>query len=95
MLGMAVEIWDESGKNIEDSGERGDLVITKPFFSMPISFWGKDGMRKYENAYFKRFPGVWCHGDYIMKNVQTGGYVILGRSDGVLNPQGEKIPFLS
>ena len=90
MLGMAVEIWDENGKNIENSGQKGDLVITKPFFSMPISFWGKDGMKKYENAYFTTYPGVWCHGDFITKNVKTGGYVILGRSDGVLNPQGKK-----
>lgn len=87
-LGMKVEIWDESGINIEDSGERGNLVITKPFFSMPVGFWGKDGREKYRNAYFSTFPGVWFHGDYMKKNPITGGYEILGRSDGVLNPGG-------
>ena len=32
--------------------------------------------------------GVWAHGDFIHKNPKTGGYVMLGRSDGTLNPNG-------
>lgn len=87
-LGMKVEIWNEDGQNIESTGAKGDLVITKPFFSMPITFWGADGMEKYRKAYFDKFPGVWCHGDFIRRNTSTGGYEILGRSDGVLNPGG-------
>ncbi|PVH68977.1 acetoacetate-CoA ligase [Cadophora sp. DSE1049] len=87
-LGMKVEIWDENGKNIEDSGEKGDLVITRPFFSMPLGFWGPDGAAKFKNAYFEQFPGVWAHGDFIKKNLPSGGYEVLGRSDGVLNPGG-------
>lgn len=90
-LGMKVEIWNEKGENIESSGTEGDLVITKPFFSMPITFWGVDGMEKYRKAYFDQFPGVWCHGDFIKRNISTGGYEILGRSDGVLNPGGKSI----
>jgi hypothetical protein len=88
-LGMKVEIWDENGHNIEDTGEKGDLVVTTPFFSMPITFWGEDGMEKYRKAYFEQFPGVWTQGDFIKKNPVTGGYEILGRSDGVLNPGGK------
>ncbi|KAF1813353.1 acetoacetyl-CoA synthetase-like protein [Eremomyces bilateralis CBS 781.70] len=87
-LGMKVEIWDSSGRNIEDSGEKGDLVITKPFFSMPIGFWGENGKAKYRAAYFEQYPGVWYHGDFIRKIPGTNGYEILGRSDGVLNPGG-------
>lgn len=87
-LGMKVEIWDQGGNNIEDSGEKGDLIISRPFFSMPLTFWGDDGEEKYRKAYFDQFPGVWCHGDFIKKNPKTGGYEILGRSDGVLNPGG-------
>ncbi|TPX15237.1 uncharacterized protein E0L32_004514 [Thyridium curvatum] len=87
-LGMAVEIWDANGKNIEDTGEKGDLVITKPFFSMPITFWGEGGEEKYRKAYFDTFPGVWHHGDFVRKIVKTQGYEVLGRSDGVLNPGG-------
>lgn len=85
---MKVEIWDSSGNNIEDTGEKGDLVITKPFFSMPHSFWGEDGEAKYRAAYFEQYPGVWYHGDFIRKIPGTNGYEILGRSDGVLNPGG-------
>jgi acetoacetyl-CoA synthetase len=87
-LGMKVEIWSFDGKNVEDLGEKGELVITKPFFSMPTTFWGPGGEGKYRKAYFDTFPGIWCHGDFISKNPQTGGYEILGRSDGVLNPGG-------
>ncbi|KIW19384.1 acetoacetate-CoA ligase [Exophiala spinifera] len=87
-LGMKVEIWDSNGVNIEETGMDGDLVITKPFFTMPLGFWGKDGEDKYRKAYFEQYPGVWYHGDLIRKNPQTGGYQILGRSDGVLNPGG-------
>lgn len=85
---MKVEIWDSLAHRIDDTGEKGDLVITKPFLSMPITFWGDGGMEKYRKAYFDHFPGVWWHGDFIRKTEQ-GGYEILGRSDGVLNPRGE------
>ncbi|KAF4338135.1 acetoacetate ligase [Fusarium beomiforme] len=87
-LGMQVEIWDQSGKNIEESGLKGDLVITKPFFSMPVTFWGEGGHEKYRKAYFDVFPGIWCHGDFISKDLKTQCYIIHGRSDGVLNPGG-------
>jgi acetoacetyl-CoA synthetase len=86
-LGIKVEIWNGQGRRIEAKGDKGDLVITKPFFSMPIRFWGENGMAKYRKAYFDRFPGVWWHGDFI-RMTQNGGYEILGRSDGVLNPKG-------
>ncbi|KAF9769515.1 hypothetical protein IL306_013063 [Fusarium sp. DS 682] len=87
-LGMRIEIWDQDGKNIDDTGDAGELIISTPFFSMPTTFWGEDGDSKYYKAYFERFPGVWCHGDFVKMNPATGGYVILGRSDGVLNPGG-------
>lgn len=88
-LGLDVQVWDANGKNIDNTGQGGELVITKPFFSMPITFWGPDGMEKYRKAYFDVFPGIWCHGDFVRKNPTTGGFVMLGRSDGVLNPGGE------
>jgi acetoacetyl-CoA synthetase len=92
-LGMKVEIFDTDGKNIERFGEKGDLVITKPFLSMPVTFWGQDGMEKYRKAYFNEFPGIWSHGDFIRRNPRTGGYEILGRSDGVLNPGGKCLKY--
>jgi acetoacetyl-CoA synthetase len=87
-LRMKVEIWNSEGRNIEETGTKGDLVITKPFFSMPIGFWGQEGDAKYRAAYFEQYPGVWYR-DFIQKNPVTGGNEILGRSDGVLNPGGE------
>ena len=44
--------------------EKGELVCTAPFPSMPIGFWNDPDGRKYRAAYFERFPNVWCHGDY-------------------------------
>jgi len=32
--------------------------------------------------------GVWAHGDYCRINPKTGGIIMLGRSDGTLNPNG-------
>jgi len=34
------------------------------------------------------FPGIWHHGDFVRFNPQTGGLVMLGRSDGILKPSG-------
>ncbi|KAH7147311.1 hypothetical protein DER46DRAFT_514263 [Fusarium sp. MPI-SDFR-AT-0072] len=87
-LGMKVEIYDNKGQNVDNTGREGDLIISTPFFSMPVTFYGEDGLEKYRRAYFDKFPGVWCHGDFVKKNLDTGGYMILGRSDGVLNPGG-------
>ncbi|EKM54658.1 uncharacterized protein PHACADRAFT_146820 [Phanerochaete carnosa HHB-10118-sp] len=87
-LGMAVEIYDPDGKNIEDIALPGELVCTRPHPSMPVHFWADKNDEKYRNAYFNRYPGVWHHGDFIVKNPKTQGFLILGRSDGVLNPSG-------
>jgi acetoacetyl-CoA synthetase len=57
---------------------------------MPIGFWNDpDGVR-YRAAYFERFADVWCHGDYAV-HTNHGSFVILGRSDAVLNPGGVRI----
>ncbi|KAH9948960.1 hypothetical protein B0H21DRAFT_196575 [Amylocystis lapponica] len=87
-LGMKVEIFDENGLSIEDTGVPGELVCTRPHPSLPIFFWGDESGEKLRKAYFDTFPGVWRQGDFIVKNPKTKGLVILGRSDGVLNPSG-------
>jgi acetoacetyl-CoA synthetase len=90
-LGMAIEAWSDEGQPLpEGSGERGELVCTKPFPSMPIGFWNDPDQKKYRAAYFERFPNVWCHGDYI-EITAHGGVVIYGRSDATLNPGGVRI----
>jgi acetoacetyl-CoA synthetase len=87
-LGMAVEIWDEEGRVI--CGERGELVCVRSFPSMPIGFWNDPDDAKYRAAYFERYPGVWCHGDYAQLT-EHGGLIIYGRSDAILNPGGVRI----
>ncbi len=87
-LGMAVEVFDEEARPV--SGEKGELVCTKPFPSMPIGFWNDPENKKYRAAYFERFPGIWCHGDWT-EQTPHGGYIIYGRSDAVLNPGGVRI----
>ena len=87
-LGMAVEIWDDSGR--VNRGERGELVCTKPFPSRPVKFWNDIDGRKYHAAYFDRFEGVWAHGDFAEQTLD-GGYIIYGRSDATLNPGGVRI----
>ncbi|XP_045635038.1 acetoacetyl-CoA synthetase isoform X2 [Ursus americanus] len=85
-LGMAVEAWNEEGKAVW--GESGELVCTKPIPCQPTHFWNDENGSKYRKAYFSRFPGVWAHGDYCRINPKTGGIIMLGRSDGTLNPNG-------
>ncbi|XP_065831131.1 acetoacetyl-CoA synthetase-like isoform X2 [Oscarella lobularis] len=85
-LGMAVESWSETGTPVW--GESGELVCLKPFPSMPTHFWNDDDGIKYKKAYFAKFSGVWTHGDFCAVNPKTGGIVMLGRSDGTLNPNG-------
>src|SRR3990172_7887417 len=87
-LGMAVEVFDERGRPVV--GEKGELVCTRPFPSMPTGFWNDPGGARYRAAYFERFPGVWCHGDWCEETAH-GGIVIYGRSDAVLNPGGVRI----
>ena len=87
-LGMAVDIFDDSGKPVR--GDRGELVCTAPFPSMPVGFWNDPDGIKYRAAYFERFPGVWHHGDYAAIT-EHDGLVIYGRSDAVLNPGGVRI----
>ena len=87
-LGMAVDVWNDAGQPIRD--EKGELVCTRPFPSMPVHFWNDPDGSRYRAAYFERFPGVWHHGDYA-EAMADGGFVIHGRSDAVLNPGGVRI----
>jgi acetoacetyl-CoA synthetase len=87
-LGMKVDVWDEQGRSVR--GEKGELVCTMPFPSMPVAFWNDPDGRKYRAAYFDTFPGVWRHGDYV-ELTEHGGMIIYGRSDAVLNPGGVRI----
>ncbi len=87
-LGMSVAVYSDDGRPIV--GEKGELVCTRPFPSMPLGFWNDPDEHRYRAAYFERFPGVWHHGDYV-ELTEHGGMIIYGRSDAVLNPGGVRI----
>jgi len=87
-LGMRVAAYDEDGTPAK--GRKGELVCTASAPSMPIYFWDDEDSRKYHEAYFERFPGVWSHGDYI-EVTENEGVIIYGRSDATLNPGGVRI----
>ncbi|TFK26513.1 acetoacetyl-CoA synthetase [Coprinopsis marcescibilis] len=87
-LGMKVEVFDPTGNNMEHTSQAGELVCTRPHPSMPLGFWGDDLGHKFSDAYFNMYPNIWRQGDFMVVNPQTKGIMILGRSDGVLNPSG-------
>ncbi len=88
LLGMDVHAWNERGEEIID--EVGELVVTSPAPSMPLRFWNDPDDKRYREAYFEHFPGVWRHGDFIKIN-RRGGCYIYGRSDSTLNRYGVRI----
>ncbi len=88
-LGLAVDVYTIDGKPAA-IGEKGELVCTRPFPCMPVSFWNDADGAKYRKAYFERFPDIWHHGDFVEKTA-SGGFVIHGRSDATLKPSGVRI----
>jgi len=88
MLGVALDVFDEDANSVR--GEKGELVCTRPFPSMPVGFWNDADGSRYQSAYFDAYPNVWTHGDYI-EITEHAGIVIYGRSDATLNPGGVRI----
>jgi acetoacetyl-CoA synthetase len=87
-LGFAATAFDEMGHEVRDG--LGELVITQPVPSMPVTFWGHDGDDRYTAAYFDKYPGVWRHGDWARFS-SGGGVVVTGRSDATLNRGGVRL----
>jgi acetoacetyl-CoA synthetase len=87
-LGMDVRVWNDAGEELDD--EVGELVVTSPSPSMPLFLWNDPDGERYRATYFEKFPGVWCHGDFIRVNDRGGAY-IYGRSDATLNRYGVRI----
>ena len=88
-LGMAVAVWGDDGEPLPP-GQKGELVCTAPFPSMPVGFWNDADGARYRAAYFEHFDNVWHHGDFAEATPQ-GGVIIHGRSDATLNPGGVRI----
>ena len=89
-LGAAIEAWGEDGKPLP-CGQVGELVLAAPFPSMPVGFWDDPDGSRYRAAYFERFPGAWCHGDWIEIGAPAGRCVVHGRSDATLNRGGVRM----
>jgi acetyl-CoA synthetase len=87
-LGMAMDVVDDDGRSLVETGEVGELVCRKPFPGMTRGFWRDD--ERYLDTYWRRFPGIWTHGDWA--SVDADGYWFLhGRSDDTLNVAGKRI----
>jgi acetoacetyl-CoA synthetase len=87
-LGCRLEAFNESG--IPVTGEVGEMVITQPMPSMPVSFWNDPNFHRYTESYFEMYPGIWRHGDWIEITTHDG-IIIYGRSDATLNRGGVRI----
>ena len=88
-LGMKVKAYDEKGRPVFD--QQGELVCEAAAPPMPLHFWNDPEGKKYREAYFDVYPGVWRHGDNIVIHSDTGGATFYGRSDAVLKPSGVRI----
>src|SRR5262245_1489799 len=87
-LGAKIEAFDEDGNAVID--EVGELVLTAPLPSMPVSFWNDEDGSRLREAYFDFYPGVWRHGDWI-RITPRGTAVIYGRSDSTINRGGVRM----
>jgi acetoacetyl-CoA synthetase len=89
LLAMKVEVFDDAGRPLPPR-QKGELVCTAPFPTMPLGFWNDPDGSKYRAAYYEKFPNVWRHGDW-SEITEHDGMIIYGRSDAVLNPGGVRI----
>lgn len=87
-LGAAVEAWTDADTPVV--GQAGELVLTQPMPSMPVFFWNDPDGSRYRKAYFDKYPGVWCHGDWITIT-DRDSVVVHGRSDATLNRMGVRM----
>ena len=88
MLGASVEVWNEKGENLVN--EMGELVLTKPFITMPVFLWNDHNNLKYKQSYFSKYDNIWNHGDWVTITINQG-IIVHGRSDSTLNRSGVRI----
>jgi acetyl-CoA synthetase len=87
-LGMTMDVVDDDGRSLVDTGEVGELVCRRPAPGMTRGFW-RDPER-YLETYWRRFPGIWTHGDWASVD-QDGYWFLHGRSDDTLNIAGKRV----
>jgi acetyl-CoA synthetase len=84
---MDVDILDENGQPVGPN-QVGELVIKQPWIGMARGFWQE--RERYLETYWNRFPGIWVHGDWAMRD-SDGHWFILGRSDDTLKVAGKRV----
>jgi acetyl-CoA synthetase len=85
-LGQDMDVVDQGGAPVR--GEVGELVCRRPWPGMTRGIWGDS--ERYLDTYWRRFPGMWMHGDWA--SIDDDGYWYLhGRSDDTLNIAGKRI----
>ncbi|PYE12470.1 acetoacetyl-CoA synthetase [Williamsia limnetica] len=87
-LGCDVQAWDSEGQPVV--GAVGEMVITQPMPSMPVSLWNDADGGRYRDSYFDMYPGVWRQGDWITIH-ESGASEIHGRSDSTINRGGVRM----
>ena len=87
-LGMDIDIVNEAGESIVESGERGYLVARDSCPSMTKSLWSGD--ERYLEEYWSTWPDVWDHGDFAQRDAD-GFWFLHGRADDALNVAGRKV----
>jgi acetyl-CoA synthetase len=86
-LGMDVAVFRPDG-TVAEAGEVGELVCRTPWPSMTRGLRGDP--ERYLDAYWRRFPGVWCHGDWASID-EDGQWFLHGRSDDTMNVAGKRL----
>ena len=86
-LGMDVAVYRPDGTEAE-RGEVGELVCRQPWPGMTRGIWGDP--ERYLDTYWRRFPGVWCHGDWASVD-EEGFWFLHGRSDDTMNVAGKRL----
>lgn len=87
-LGADIHSYDEDGNELIN--ETGELVLKKPYISMPVFLWNDPKFNKYRETYFSKYEGIWNHGDWIIITDRETA-IILGRSDATLKRKGIRI----
>ncbi len=87
IFGVSANVYREDG-SVAKPGEKGYLVIEKPWPGMPLTIHGDP--QRYIDTYWKKFEGVFYAGDFALKD--EDGYIwVLGRADEVMNVAGHRL----
>ncbi|MGE4187651.1 MAG: AMP-dependent synthetase, partial [Hyphomicrobiaceae bacterium] len=84
--GTDAAVLDDDGHEAQ-AGQVGELVMRRAPIGLTQSLWKDDG--RYMESYWSRWPGIWHHGDFAMRDADGYSY-ILGRSDDTLKIAGKR-----